>query len=114
MEKFIYDKTTCDGWKSYPIRIIVPDRVCKCHGTRLVLVQSMEGGFVTANCFECNKKELIGENELKKLPIVCCCPKCNKVMTGELVEKNFCYTCKNCNLYIRLADLLPHWSDLSK
>jgi hypothetical protein len=113
MRRYEYDKDICDGWKSYPIRITgAVDRVSKCCRTILAFVQSMEGGFVTANCLKCGRKETIIEDEFKKLPFICCCPECKHVMKAETIEKNYCYVCHNCNLYIRLADLLPHWSDL--
>ncbi len=113
MRRYEYDKNTCDGWKSYPIRIIGGGgRLSKCCRSLLAFVQSMDGGFVTADCFKCGKKETITEDEFKGLPLICCCPECKQVMKKEMVDKNYCYTCSRCDLYIRLADLLPHWSDL--
>jgi len=113
MRRYGYDKNMCDGWKSYPIRITgTGGRRSKCCQSLLALVHSMEGGYVTANCLKCGKKETIVENEFKELPLICCCPKCKRVMNAATIEKNYCYTCSHCDIYIRLADLLPHWSDL--
>lgn len=111
MKKFMYDEKICNGWKSYPIRVTL-SRPSKCHQNLLILVQSMEGGFVNADCFKCGKKETITEDEFKNLPLICCCPKCKKIMKSEMIDKNYCYTCQDCDLYIRLADVLPHWADL--
>jgi len=71
----------------------------------------MEGGFVTANCFNCNKKETLTESEFKKLPLIVCCPECQEIMSSETIEKNYSFFCKNCNIYIFFSDLLPKWED---
>src|SRR4051794_2367239 len=44
-----------EGWKSYPVRVCGP-RPSACHGKPTLLVQSMAGGFVSANCCECGEK----------------------------------------------------------
>ena len=72
----------------------------------------MEGGFVTANCLKCGRKDTLGEHEFRHLEILVSCPECKQMMTPELVEKNYSYCCEQCDLYIRLCDLLPCWSEL--
>ena len=112
MRRFIYDKNTCDGWKSYPIRITLDNRVSQCCSQPVVLVQSMEGGYVTANCFRCGKKDTISENEFKGLRLMVSCPECKDIMLPGVIEKNYSYYCESCQLYIRLSDLLPYWTEL--
>ena len=114
MRRFRYDKETCDGWKSYPIRLTLENRLSRCCSQPAVLVQSMEGGFVTANCFKCGNRETIGDYEFKSLRLIVSCPECKKVMTPTLIEKNYSYHCEDCQLYIWLSDLLPHWKELKK
>jgi hypothetical protein len=55
-----------NGWKSYPIRIPGP-RLSKCHGKPTLLVQSTQGGFVTANCSECGDRDTLSEDEFLSL-----------------------------------------------
>ncbi len=113
MERYQYDKEMCDGWKSYPIRLTT-DRVSKCHGQPTVLVQSMKHGFVTANCLECGNKDYLSEAEFRSLRLIVSCPKCKQLMVPKLIDDNYSYCCEHCGLYIWLADLLPHWTDLAQ
>jgi hypothetical protein len=111
MRRFEYDKETCDGWRSYPVRITL-DRVSSCCSTWLVLVQSMKGGFVTADCFKCGRKHTVKGYEFQKLPLIVCCPECKGVMAARMVDKNYSYVCEPCDLFIDLADILPKWTDI--
>ena len=111
MRRFTYDKETCDGWKSYPIRLTPENRLSNCCSQPVVLVQSMEGGFVTANCFRCGKRDTLSEDEFLGLRLIVSCPACKQVMKPGFVEKNYAYRCKKCRLHIRLADLLPYWKE---
>ena len=111
MWRYVYDENICNGWKSYPLRLII-NRVSKCCRKWLVLVQSMGGGYVTANCFKCGTKEPLTFEEFDRLPFIFCCPKCKQEMEPKVVEKNYCYICQVCDLYIRFADLLPNWNEL--
>lgn len=112
MRRYKYDENICDGWKSYPVRLTLERRLSRCCSQPTVLVQSMEGGFVTANCLRCGKKDFISDSEFKGLSLIVSCPDCKKVMTPTMIEKNYSYYCENCELYIWLSDLLPHWEEL--
>lgn len=114
MRHYEYDKDTCDGWKSYPVRVALHNRVSGCCSQPLVLVQSMGGGFVTANCYECGRKDTLSESEFKGLRLMVSCPECKRVMAHGYIDKNYSYHCEGCQLYIRLADLLPYWQDLKQ
>ena len=105
MQRYKYDENISKGWNSYPIRLTLERRLSRCCSQPLVITQSMEGGFVTANCFKCgpSRYELLSEDEFKKLPLIVCCPKCKKVVIkrggffGDSkihLEKGACPYCK--------------------
>ena len=109
-----------EGWKSYPVRVRGP-RPSECHGSPTLLVQSMAGGFVSANCSECGKKHLLGRADFFSLFLWVSCPRCRRQMESEMLPRikrasrlaaNYGYKCARCRIYILLADLLPHWEDL--
>lgn len=52
MREYKYDNQQIDNWKTYPVRI-VGNHLSDCHQSPKLLVQSMEGGYVTANCSIC-------------------------------------------------------------
>ena len=117
MQHFFFKEDNLENWKSYPIRLEVPELSDCCHQPRL-LVQSMEGGFVTANCSECGRKKTLSRHEFQELPVWVSCPKCRKKMLAQVVpgssgkKLNYGFACNDCELYIWLSDLLPHWSDV--
>ena len=103
-----------ESWKSYPVRVRGA-RPSKCCGRRTLLVQSMEGGFVTANCSRpgCNEKAMFSETDFEALELWVSCAECRSPMRAAMVDKNYAYVCDNCSLYVRLADLLPMWTDVA-
>ena len=72
----------------------------------------MEGGFVTQNCSECGSRDTVSEAEFRGLGLWVACPDCKKPMTKEMIDKNYTFTCAPCDIYIKLATLLPRWEDL--
>ena len=88
MKRYEYDENTCNGWKSYPIRLTV-NTLSKCHSKPQVLVQSMEGGFVRINCLKCGQYENLTESVFKGLPIIVSCPQCKETMAPRIIEKNY-------------------------
>jgi endogenous inhibitor of DNA gyrase (YacG/DUF329 family) len=72
----------------------------------------MPGGFVTANCSKCGKKDILAFDEVKGLRIWVSCPECREPMVPGIVEKNYSYECPTCDVYVWLADLLPNWQDI--
>ena len=112
MREVPVDKSIHDVWKKYPARIYGL-KLSDCHHQPTILVQSMEGGFVTRNCPECGDYETLPEADFLNLGIWIVCPDCKKPMTATRVPKsNYGYICKSCDNYIKLATLLPRWSDL--
>lgn len=111
-----------EGWKSYPIRVQGP-RSSECHGKPTLLVQSMIGGFVSANCSEseCGKKHPLSKGDFFSLSLWVGCPQCRAPMQPEMLSQvrgparlapNYGFICGPCRTYIPLADLLPLWKDL--
>ena len=106
------DAETRACWNSYPVRI-VGLRMSLCHGKTTLLVRSMEGGFVTANCAECGNKDNLSEQGFFDLGLWVSCPRCTKRMkSGIIDQKNYGFSCQDCEIHLRLADLLPLWSDV--
>jgi len=115
MQRYEYDQKDVNGWKSYPIRVEAFDP-SGCHEAPRILVQSMAGGYVTANCLSCGNKEPLSESEFKRLPLFVSCPRCARKMIAELVPgksraSNYGFVCNKCDIYIWFADLLPHWTE---
>ena len=100
------------GWRSNPVRLRGP-RASKCdHDRPTLLVQAMDGGFVTANCPECGSSKTLKEVEFKLLDLWVACPRCSKCMEPRVIAKNYVFACKNCAVYIKLSSLLPRAEDL--
>ena len=101
-----------DIWGAYPIRIPGGSICVNCQ-QETVLVQSMNGGFVTRNCPKCNRKETLPESVFKELKVWVACPKCKKRMEPEhLPDSNYGYICTLCDIGIPLYHLVPRWEDL--
>src|SRR5262245_5132826 len=105
-------------WKSYPARILGPRR-CSRDERVTLLVQSMCGGFVTANCCSCGKPHWLTEKEFRDLPLWVSCPSCQGLMSPDCVPsgrchraENYAYTCGACAIYLLLADILPDWHEV--
>lgn len=117
MHRYRYDAACHDGWKSYPIRLTTK-AVSQCCNEPRVLVQSMDGGFVTANCRACLRKDTLSAQEFRALPVYVTCPECGNPMKPDYVpdksggRRNYGFRCGPCSLYIWLADLLPHWENV--
>jgi endogenous inhibitor of DNA gyrase (YacG/DUF329 family) len=112
MREYQVDPNVRQIWKIYPIRI-QGQSLSSCHGQPTLLVQSMEGGFVTRNCPTCAKSQTLPEASfLKEFDIWVVCPECKQRMNPDVVYKNYPFLCPRCDLYIKLAELLPRWDDL--
>jgi ribosomal protein S27E len=109
--KYEFDVDAVLAWKTYPVRVIGP-RFSRCCSKPTLLVQSMTGGFVTANCSACGNKETLALGEFKQLGLWVSCPRCKKRMNTFDAWGNYAYSCDACDIYILLADILPRWEDL--
>jgi len=115
LSHYSWSPETRQAWKSYPVRVVGPSPSGCCQ-QRTLLVQSMEGGFVTANCSKpgCNNKAYLSWDQFEALNLWVACPECRAGMLAAMVEMNYVYTCAGCGIYIRLADLLPYWTDVAR
>ncbi len=101
------------AWKTYPVR--VSGELSGCHKVPTLLVQSMRGGFVTANCPhpDCNSYQLVTHAQFEALDLWVACPKCRRKMMTAVIKDNYAFTCSTCDLYFNLADILPNWPDIA-
>jgi endogenous inhibitor of DNA gyrase (YacG/DUF329 family) len=112
MREYQIDPKIREMWKVYPVRI-EGRSTSWCHREPTLLVQSMEGGFVTRNCPTCGKFETLPEAVfLKELNLWVACPNCKRRMKPGVVFKNYAFVCETCDIFVKLAELLPRWSDL--
>ena len=115
LRHYAWSEQTRQNWKSYPVRVLGPHR-SGCCGKPTLLVQSMDGGFVTANCSKpgCNNMTTVSQGDFEALVLWVGCPECRDPMTPQMVDQNYAYTCDRCRIYVRLADLLPYWTDVAR
>src|SRR5437868_734518 len=100
MKEVPVDEAIREIWRKYPVRISGL-KESKCHGRLTVLVQSMEGGFVTRNCPDCGAYETLPEADFRRLGIWVACPDCREPMTvGRVPNSNYGYICDRCKNYI--------------
>jgi hypothetical protein len=111
MNVYPIDKAVRETWKTTPIRIGGP-AASQCCALPTVLVQSMDGGFVTSNCWGCGKKDSLSRADFDRLSIWLACPRCLQPMTRGMVDQNYAFTCGACDIAVRLADVLPWWHEL--
>ncbi len=112
MRQYQVDPRVREMWKIYPVRI-EGRSTSTCHGQPTLLVQSMEGGFVTRNCPVCGRSQTVPEEVfLKDLDLWVACPECKQRMLRRVILKNYALVCERCDVFVKLAELLPHWSDL--
>lgn len=101
-------------WKEYPV-CISGQKMSICCKEPTVLVQSMEGGFVTRNCWKCGRSETLPEKVFYSLNLLVACPECKRPMRPtkeDLDGWNYGYVCDKCEIGIKLANLLPHYEDI--
>jgi hypothetical protein len=109
MRRFKVGKSACDGKQFNPIRVVIPCRKRKCGKESAQLYQLLSGGLIHTRCSACGKDNPFYKEDFEFLPPYLC-PECHKEMKPEQLKEdgmNACYTCRDCCLYIRLADLLP-------
>ena len=113
MEEYPVDPKVRGIWKIYPVRVLGRS-ISDCCGEPTLLVQSMEGGFVTRNCSRCGQYTTLPERVFKnEIDLWVACPKCKGRMKPEVLpDKNYGFVCTPCDICIKLSDLLPRWEDL--
>jgi hypothetical protein len=113
MREHLINPTVREIWKSFPLRIL-GQSTSSCCSVPTLLVQSMDGGFVTRNCSACGEKSTLPEHvSMNRLDIWVACLECKRRMEpARLPFSNYGYLCQGCDLGIKLADLLPRWADI--
>src|SRR5580693_4010752 len=93
-------------------RLILSLHRSDCCESRMILIRSREGGFVSQNCLRCGKAYRVQDREIPDLDCDSCkwSPK-GSVMV-KIIDKNYVYECERCRKRWVLAELLPHWSEL--
>ena len=72
-----------------------------------------EGGFVARNCPICKTSTTLPFETFEGLDLWIACPQCRKkMMPAMLPEGNYGYVCQECEIGIRLSELVPMWDDV--
>jgi endogenous inhibitor of DNA gyrase (YacG/DUF329 family) len=102
-----------DAWKRYPVKISGLVESGCCHKPTL-LVQSMDGGFVTRNCPGCGKSRALDQSSFEEIArqLWVECPSCKARMFHDMIDKNYGFRCPRCKERVLLAELVPWWHDL--
>lgn len=82
----------------------------RCCGVPTVYVRSMDGGFVTRNCFRCNGYRSVCDGEFLALDVAVACEACATPMRGAKIGKNFGFECDACGVMRLFAEVLPHYT----
>ncbi len=117
MERYILTTYDKNRLSSYPMIISIHGKSWCCKQAR-ILVQSMDGGFITANCMKCNNKTNVLIDEFQSFDRDVNCPKCGMVMSpayvpdgSKIEERNYGFKCMKCDIYIWASDLIPYYED---
>ncbi len=106
------DPSVREFWRRYPVRIPGGSECWQCK-QETVLVQSMDGGFVTRNCPRCNKPSTLPDSIFKGLALWVACPRCKSRMKPQVLpDRNYGYVCASCEVGVPLFELVPRWEDL--
>lgn len=111
VREYSLDDDLKEIWRIYPVRIS-GNLKSPCHDEPTLLVQSMKGGFVTRNCPSCGEFTTLPERVFFDLDLWVACPECKKKMQPQMIDLNYAFVCSTCDLYLKLAALLPRWQDL--
>jgi hypothetical protein len=92
------------------LRFIYSDGHSSCCGYKELLVRSRAGGFVSRNCLKCGKaSDYVKPQHLPHLDCEICAV---SLKVEKLDGENYFYKCFTCKRTWKLADQLPHWSEL--
>ncbi len=83
-----------------------PVTLSACCLAEAVFVLSRTGGFVTKNCTKCKRTGYAREEDFPSLEC------CGEGVTVRLIDKDYYYKCQNCLSKVRVADIVPKWSEL--
>ena len=114
MRELPQEQSVRDIWKTFPLRTPGFD-ASRCCGAPTVLVQSMKGGFITQNCSSCGAfASTLTQAQFDQLEIWVACPSCRRRMEpARLPFSNYGFRCRQCEVVIQLASLLPRFSEVA-
>jgi len=79
-----------------------------CCNSKMRLVQSRAGGFVSRDCEGCGRSYYVRWDHLPELD----CRLCSHSLAVKMIDgKNYHYACERCKRAWKLASILPHWSE---
>jgi DNA-directed RNA polymerase subunit RPC12/RpoP len=97
MREIPSDPQVREIWKSFPMRIpgFVTSGCCR---AQAILVQSMEGGYVTRNCSACGAKvSMLSSAEVQRLDLWVACSQCRgRIEKARLAHSNYGFQCVSC------------------
>ena len=71
------------------LRFLCSEGLSDCCNSRMLLVRSREGGFVSRNCLRCGKPDYVGQHHLPDLD----CDFCGTRLGVRTIESNYFYLC---------------------
>ena len=90
-------------------RFLYSKRLSSCCKSKALLVRSRQGGFVSQNCLKCGRPDYVNEHALPDVV----CDRCEvPLVITRLDGQNYFYQCGRCSRSWKLADVIPHWSEL--
>ena len=90
-------------------RFLYGTQVSGCCKSKTLLVRSRDGGLVSENCLHCGRPAYI---RLENLPILDCDFCCSPLKAKRDTTSSYVYHCEQCARVWKLADTVPHWSEL--
>jgi len=81
---------------------------CSCHSKPSLIVQSRKGGQVSQNCVVTGIPRKITLEQLPEWKCENCGYICEK---GQDHYSSYTYKCHQCNMTVKVADLVPFWSE---
>src|SRR5258708_6182001 len=79
-----------------------------CCNSRMRLVKSRAGGFISRDCEGCGKSYYVRWDHLPELNCRFCS---HPLRVRKLDGMNYYCACEHCNRALKLASILPHWSE---
>ena len=90
------------------LQFLYSEGLSDCCNSRMLLVRSREGGFVSRNCLRCGKPDYVGQHHLPDLD----CDFWGTRLGVRTIESNYFYLCGQCGRRWELPTVRPHWSEL--
>jgi hypothetical protein len=90
-------------------RLLFSSETSDCCNAPAMLVRSRQGGLVSRDCLKCGRSSYVRQDQLPELT----CELCDgPLVAAKLDGRNYHYACVACKRGWKLADYLPHWSEV--